>query len=228
MIPLIPSGLSASTGRGSTTTNETVEGTTSKRRVLSQEAQNKIIYDILSADQGLANLLSGAGMVGGSGGSTGSSQGLLAQDFIAKAVGEIALLTAEEISTADQTTVGKNVTKETKASGSLGTVICTELLRQGKFPQGLYNDGIPHFHSLHSNTVAGYQIWAKQVVKLMQKSERLSNFLLPIAISRYHMTTGLLPFTIWGLVTIYIGQPICYLIGACLPKENVNGDQRTA
>lgn len=219
-----PIKFGADIGSSSGSSSQDVSGTTSKKRVFSQAAQDKLIYDILSADRGLADLLSNAGMVGGSGGNTGSTQGLMAQDFISKAVGEIALLTAEEISTTDQSVQ----TGQKAKSSKVGTVICTELLRQGKFPQGLYNDGIQHFNSLHPNTVAGYQIWAKQVVKLMQKSERLSNFLLPIAISRYHMTTGLLPFTIWGLVTIYIGQPICYLIGACLPKENVNGDQRTA
>lgn len=210
-----------SSGRGSTSTDAT--GTTSKKRVLSQEAQDKIIYDILSADRGLADILSGAGFVGGSGGNTGSSQGLMAQDFIAKAVGEIALLTAEEISTTDQTS--KAVEK--KSSGGVKTVICTELNRQGKLPNDLYNRGHKHFYSLHPNTVRGYHVWAKHVVPLMQKSERLSNFLAPIAISRYHMIVGYLPFTIWGLVTIYIGQPICFLIGACLPKESTDGNERT-
>ena len=199
-------------------------GTTSKRRILSPEAQNKLIYDILSADAGIASILSGQNVVGGS---NSSSMQLMSQDFMAKALGELALVTAEEIGVTKQ----DSKTKEKKSGLSAGTVICTELHRQGKLSADLYNAGRPHFHSLHPNTVAGYQIWARKVVALMQKSERLSNWLLPIAVSRYHMTTRALPFTVWGLVTIYVGQPICFVIGSCLrlgsrlPKEISDGDK---
>lgn len=221
-----PIDLSAGIGSQSGSGTQTGSGTTTKKRVLSQEAQDKIIYDILSADRGLADILSGAGFVGGAGGSTGSTQGLMAQDFISKAVGEIALLTAEEISTTEQESTSSQKSK----SSSAKTVICTELHRQGKLSNDLYNAGTPHFQSLHPWTVRGYRSWADKVVPLMQKSERLSNFLAPIAISRYLMTTGRLRFTLWGLATIYIGQPICFLIGAVLAmfsRGESNVDQRT-
>jgi len=195
-------------------------GTTSKRRILSSEAQNKLIYDLLAADNGLASILSGQNMVGAS---NSSSQTLMAQDFMTKALGELALVTAEEVGTT--TGESKKVDKKSGIKGKIPTVICTELYDQGKLSAELYTAGHDHFLSLHPNTVAGYQIWARKVVKLMQKSERLSNWLLPIVVSRYLMTTGLLPVTFWGLATIYIGQPICFVIGSCLPKEVSNGNE---
>ncbi len=212
-------------GSGSNSQSGTTEisGTTTKKRVLSQEAQDKIIYDILSADRGLADLVSGAGMVGGS---SSTSTGLMAQDFIAKAVGEIALLTAEEISTTDSTQETNASSKQ--KSSKVGTVICTELARQGKLDAALYAEGHAHFQSLHPNTVRGYQCWANKVVPLMQKSEWLSKLLAPIATGRYLMTTGRVNYTFWGVVTIYIGQPVCFVIGSLLPKEASNGNKCAA
>ena len=196
------------------TQSSSSSGSTSKQRILSPEAQNKLIYDMLAADNGLASILSGQNIVGAS---NSSSQQLMAQDFMAKALGELALVTAEEI--------GSSSEQKKQKTKKVNTVICTELYEQGKLSADLYNSGHDHFLSLHPNTVAGYQIWARKVVKLMQKSERLSNWLLPIVVSRYLMTTGLLPVTFWGLATIYIGQPICFVIGSCLPKEVSNGNE---
>lgn len=199
-------------------------GYTSKKRILSQEAQDKLIYDILSADQGLAQLVSGDGIVGGYG---SSSKTLMAQDFITKALGELALVTAEEYTGTG--TTSKKVNK--KIGGSItgkASVICTELARQGKLERALYEAGHSHFASLSSYTVRGYHYWANAVVPLMQKSPRLSNLLAPIATGRYLMTTGRKKLTFWGAITIYIGQPICYLIGRTLVKEIPDGHPQSA
>jgi len=214
-------GGSASIG----TQSSSGSGSSSKRRVLSPEAQNKLLYDILSADAGIANILSGQNIVGAS---NSSSQQLMSQDFMAKALGELALVTAEEIGTSQEQKKAKE--KKAGLSGVLPTVICTELYHQGKLAPDLYTSGHAHFLSLHPNTVAGYQIWARKVVPIMRRSERLSNWLRPIVVSRYLMTTGRKPVTFWGLATIYIGQPICFVIGSCLRamsywKEQTHGDE---
>jgi len=55
----------------------------------------------------------------------------------------------------------------------------------------------------------------------MERSPVLSNLLLPVAVSRYKMiTTG--KFHFLGALTLYIGQPICFLIGAALSLGDSN------
>lgn len=178
---------------------------------LSPEGYNKIIKDILASDAGLAALATGENLSGGYGSSVKAQ---LAQDLVLNIAGEMAKLTAP--------TVKESKTK--KAGASLGSVICTELHRQGKLSSALYKLGHSHFLSLHPNTVIGYHSWAEKVVPLMQKSRALSKFLAPIVTARYRMIV-LGEFSFLGAATIYLGQPICFVIGSILvaAKEN-HGD----
>lgn len=182
---------------------------------LSPEGYNKIIQDILASDTGLAALATGENL---SGGYASSVKAQLAQDLVLNIAGEMAKLTAPSVEST------KKVAK--KSGGGMKSVICTELARQGKLPQALYLLGHSHFLSLHPQTVAGYRVWADKVVPLMQKSRDLSNFLAPIALARYKMIVQG-EFSILGAATIYLGQPICFVIGGFLSKETqgiLNGD----
>jgi hypothetical protein len=199
-----------------TSSTTTSSGTSTAKLDLSQEGYDKIIKDILSSDAGLAALATGENLSGGYGSSVKAQ---LAQDLVLNIAGEMAKLTAPTT----QTNQSKSKTKK-KLS-----VICTELARQGKLPQALYLLGHSHFLSLRPQTVAGYRVWADKVVPLMRKSKRLSNFLAPIAISRYRMIV-LQEFSLIGAATIYLGQPLCFVIGGFLSKEtqeNLNGDLST-
>lgn len=201
----------------STTTTGSASGTQTQKLDLSQEGYNKIIKDILSSDAGLAALATGENLSGGYGSSVKAQ---LAQDLVLNIAGEMAKLTAPSVATTES---------KSKSKTKKGTVICTELERQGLLDPDLYDAGIKHFLSLPDETVAGYRIWAEKVVPLMQKSPALSRFLLPIAVSRYQMVVHN-NFGILGAITIYIGQPICFLIGtyilnsASYAKGKDNGD----
>ncbi len=195
-------------------------GSTVRQLDLSAAAYDKIIKDLLSSDAGLASLATGENLSGGYGSSVKAQ---LAQDLVLNIAGEMAKLTAPSI---EKT---KTVGKKTSAGGKAITVICTELARQGKLPPALYSLGHTHFLTLHPQTVAGYRVWADKVVPMMRKSKRLSNFLAPIAIARYRMIV-LQEFSLIGAATIYLGQPICFVIGGFLSKEtqeNLNGDLST-
>lgn len=172
------------------------------RRILSPEAQQQIIYQALAADQGLAQLLSGQNL---SGGNSSSSATLQAQDFMTKVISELAAVTSEV----------KESQASTGSSKKKASVICTELARQGKLPQELYSAGHAHFDQIQDLTKRGYWSWATRVVPLMQRSDRLSRFLAPIVLARYKMITGQ-GWNLLGALTIYLGQPICFLIGAIL------------
>ena len=181
---------------------------------LSPEGYNKIIKDILSSDAGLASLATGENLSGGYGASVKAQ---LAQDLVLNIAGEMAKLTAPTVKTE----------KKKSAGGKLGSVICTELHRQGRLPVALYELGYSHFSSLHPNTVLGYRSWAEKIVPLMRKSKGLSKFLAPIAVARYRMIV-LQEFSFIGAATIYFVQPICFIIGSILvaAKEN-HGDLST-
>jgi hypothetical protein len=91
-------------------------------------------------------------------------------------------------------------------------VICTELVRQGLLSEELYVGGFDHFSSLPNQTVRGYQVWARRVVPLMRKHRWLALALTPIARGRYEFIVSK-KLTFWGPITVYIGQPICHIIG---------------
>jgi hypothetical protein len=211
-------GTVASLLPSSQTTTASASGTTTSKLDLSQAGYDKIIKDILSSDAGLASLATGENLSGGYGSSVKAQ---LAQDLVLNIAGEMSKLTAPTTQTTQQQSNSKTKKKM--------SVICTELARQGKLPPALYSLGHTHFLKLHPQTVAGYRVWADKVVPLMQKSKRLSNFLAPIAIARYRMVV-LQEFSILGTATIYLGQPICFVIGGFLSKEtqeNLNGDLST-
>lgn len=195
----------------------------SKKKVLSDEAIKKLIYDAMSSDQGLASLASGENL---SGGFKSSSKGLLAQDFMTKLIGELANVTAETVETkeADPSSAGGAAVRNGNSFSDLGTVICGELVNQGKLSEIHYRAGADHVTAMNETVRTGYLIWARPVVKLMQRSPRLSNFLAPIARSRYRVILGISKFEILGSSTIYIGHPICWLIGKVVQLvENFNG-----
>ena len=175
---------------------------------LSPEGFNQIVTDILKSDQGLAALATGENLSGGYGSSVKAQ---LAQDLVLNIAGEMAKLTAPTIETG----------KSSKKSAGAKTVICTELERQGLLDTELYQAGHQHFLSLPEETVAGYRIWANKVVPLMQKYPSLARAIAPIAQARYEFIV-LNKFSLIGAATVYIAQPVCYLIGCVIGTSNGN------
>lgn len=196
-------------GVDNTSTKQTVSGTQTTQTILGQDAVDKIVADVLGGDIGLSALASGENVSGLSGTSVKS---MLASDLVSKIVGEVAKLQATTITTTDQ----RQDTSQNKKSGGLKTVICTELVRQGKLDSELYAAGESHFLSVSPITVRGYRVWANKVVPLMQQSERLSAALTPIVRARYLHVTGR-KHNILGWTTVWVCQPICYLIGLFVP-----------
>lgn len=212
--------------KNNSSTNATATGTTTatgtktSQKVLTQEAINKLIYDALSADAGIASLATGENLSGGYGNTT---KALLAQDFMVKLIGELANVTAPTVTTeAANKTEDVTKTESTQSSSKKRpTVICTELHEQGKLSGDLYGHtkAFAHFDALSEDTIRGYHAWAIPVVGWMKKSPMLCSILTPIVQARYRMiTTG--EFNLIGAATIYIGQPICTLIGKLTAGDN--------
>ena len=196
----------------STSTAQTQSGTKVSQRKFDQSAIDKLIYDALSSDAGLASLASGENL---SGGFNSSSKTLQTQDFLTKLIGELAIASAPltEETTTSQASSGKK-----KA-----TVICTELARQGLLDPDLYEAGGPPSRQVSFITWSGYICWAEKVVPVMQRSARLSRALLPIVQSRYLYLTGAPGVHTLGRLSVYIGHPVCWILGAILTRGGKNG-----
>lgn len=212
-------------GGNTSQSKQNVDATTSKKKNISQEGIDKLIYDVLSAENGLAQLVSGEGLAGGN---SSSSKTLMAQDFTTKIIGELANITAEETTKVDATTRNRNTEAGSKvgSSASLGSmsnsVICTELIRQELLDKSLHQATHQHWLTIPEYTKQGYWLWAVHVVPLMQRSPKLSAALSVVATARCEMiVTG--KFNLPGAVTLYIGQPLCNLLGraiSCVRKSN--------
>jgi hypothetical protein len=193
----------AEVGQGKTN----IEGTVTKQRIFDQAAIDKLIYDVLASDRGLASLASGENL---SGGFNSSTKTLQTQDFLTKLIGELAIASAPEVTQEDKTT------RVQEKKSKTGTVICTELARQGYLAPKLYEAGGPASKQVSYTTWVGYHCWAVGVVTRMEKSARLCAALAPIVTSRYRYLTGESGVHILGRLSVWLGHPICYLIGAVI------------
>jgi hypothetical protein len=188
-----------------TTTTAGQSGTSTKQRVFDQAAIDKLIYDVLASDRGLASLASGESL---SGGFNSSTKTLQTQDFLTKLIGELAVASAPEVTETEQ--------QSTQTSKKKASVICTELARQGYLSTELYEAGGPPSQQVSRTTWIGYHSWATRVVTQMEKSSSLCKFLAPIVTSRYRYLVGVPGLHILGRLSVWIGHPVCYLIGTVI------------
>lgn len=192
-------------------------GTRTTKLNIDQAGLDKIIQDIMGSEQGLAALVQGQNTAGLYGSSTNT---LMAQRFVTDIAGELAKLTAEQVT--NDTSYEKTIDKkaEQKGGGKIGTVVCTELVRQGLLSEELYAAGHEYFLSLSPQTVRGYRVWANKLVPVMGRSKLLCKLLLPLAEARYLQITGRKK-SILGWLMSSVAEPICYMIGFFVPA----GDQ---
>lgn len=99
-----------------------------------------------------------------------------------------------------------------------GSVICTELLRQGKIPYAIYlHDAAYGEFVLPRQVVKGYQLWARPTAKLMRKSRLLTALLTPIgrawAYEMAYLRGGYHKSTFVGRFLLKFGVPVCRVIG---------------
>lgn len=182
------------------------------KKNLSQEAVNKLIYDVMSSDMGLASLASGENLAGGS---NSSSKGLLAQDLMTKIIGELATVTAETEETSGDVKTSKEGRFLNKTGDNFNTVICTELRRQGLLSQRLYESVGAPWKQVSYFTWRGYHFWANPIARKMRTSPLLTAFFEPIVVSRYKLLSGDPDFHFLGRLT-KLGEPLCWVMGFIL------------
>jgi len=105
-------------------------------------------------------------------------------------------------------------------SGGDGTVICTELARQGLIPQEWFEADAAtgkEFEANDPDVITGYHCWAIPVAKLMSKSKIATRIASLMAIpwaKEMYIRQGNNGFgTLRGKIAVHVGVPICRLIG---------------
>lgn len=106
-----------------------------------------------------------------------------------------------------------------------GTIICTELHRGGEISRRDWLNS--HHHAQRDLTpehVAGYQFWARHVVRRLQrgKGRRFWTMLARHRCADVAWRLGEGKFDAFGRLLNLVGEPVCYLIGCFLRKEARN------
>jgi hypothetical protein len=196
-------------------TDTNVDGIQTTKKNISQEAVDKIMYDILSSTEGLSSLATGEA---GSGGFNSSSRGLLTQDLSVKLAGEIANLTAETVTGTYQKT---EVDNQTPLAKGIGTIICTHMMNRGFLSRRDWARGHAWNSKLSDKTLIGYQFWSEGIVAHMEKNPGglMERFWKPIVRGRYEMIVHK-RFNLLGASTIYLMEPFSFFVGLMIGVED--------
>lgn len=103
-----------------------------------------------------------------------------------------------------------------------GSVVCTELLSQGKMSFALYKADIDYARChLSPITLRGYRFWAVPFVKKMRSSPILSKGAAWFAL---HRAASLLEFNWKGSLIRFIFEPVCFLLGFFVKERDWKGE----
>jgi hypothetical protein len=108
---------------------------------------------------------------------------------------------------------------------SSGTVICTELHRQGLIPTDFYHAEAKYGYSLPIEIMDGYRVWAMPLVRLMKKSGIFTGivhfFAQPVLNEMAHRADKAYKTSFKGSVMLSMALPVCLVIGRIKSARNV-------
>lgn len=105
---------------------------------------------------------------------------------------------------------GSTVVGKTSGDKS-GTVLCTELRKQGLMDWETYRADVLYGESLPPEVIHGYHRWGKPVASLMRRSPRLTRFLAPVILLWAKQIKGERSFA--GRLMLKLGVPLCGALG---------------
>lgn len=109
-----------------------------------------------------------------------------------------------------------------QATGVFGTVICTELYRQGLMTHETYLKDITFGMKLEKSdpaVIAGYRFLAAPVVRLMKKSKFFTRIIAVPALAWADQMAGEENFA--GRAIMFLGIPLCRFVGELLTPKQV-------
>lgn len=103
------------------------------------------------------------------------------------------------------------------SGGYGGTVICTELLRQGYISPDFYKAEASYGNTLSIETMNGYRAWAMPIVRWMRKSPTVSGLVRiiasPVLHEMAHRADKAYKTSFIGSVVLSMALPVCSFIG---------------
>ncbi len=131
--------------------------------------------------------------------------------------------TGSELSSGTMSNQRRSDNINTAAQG--GTVICTQLFNDGHISQDIYRaDQLYVDKHFSEYTINGYRFWAVPVVYLMRKNKyiySLGKFFgmrwCKHCASHYSLDSSLKRSTLIEIL-MYIGVPVCFILGSILPE----------
>jgi hypothetical protein len=121
-----------------------------------------------------------------------------------------------------------NMPKAPETSGFMGTVICTELYKQGYLNDDIFLKDIAygiHLRRTNPNVYYGYRVWAGYVVEAMKKSQLVTKLVAKLAVPWAQNMSG--EYNKLGCFISFVGEPICGLIGLFTKKLGVAYARKT-
>lgn len=112
-----------------------------------------------------------------------------------------------------------NMPTAPQASGMFGTVICTELYKQGYYTNEILMHDIAYgawIRQYKPEVYIGYRLWADYVVAGMQKSKLFTKLVAMIAVPWAKNMAG--EYNLVGHITSLVGESICGILGKLSTK----------
>lgn len=112
-----------------------------------------------------------------------------------------------------------NMPTAPQAGGMFGTVICTELYKQGYYTNEIYMHDIAYgvwIRHYKPEVYIGYRLWADYVVAGMQKSNLFTKLVAMIAVPWAKNMAG--EYNLVGQITSLVGESICGVLGKLSTK----------
>lgn len=117
--------------------------------------------------------------------------------------------------------MGKDIQAPASPSNGFGTVICTELYRQGLMDEATYKldaDYGKFMRSEYPDIYYGYRFLADPVVVLMKKSLLFTWAVSILALPWARNMAGNKNFL--GAAVTFVGEPICFIVGKFLRRKS--------
>lgn len=141
---------------------------------------------------------------------------------IASAATGLGAQTGAAVGSAGSTTTGatnQNTSQSAniqKIGGSTGTVICTQLFKDGHITWNEYLEDCNYVDARYSEaTKNGYRFWAVPFVLAMRRNSTIYNLGKFLGLAWSRKCTGNSP--LWLSAVAAIGVPICFIIGSIIP-----------
>lgn len=118
---------------------------------------------------------------------------------------------------------GKDFQAPAQNSNGFGTVICTELYRQGYYSDAIYQEDVTYGSQMkleNPEVYWGYRYLADPIVARMKTSKRFTKAVAFFAVPWAKNMAG--EHNLFGALVSFFGEPLCFVVGKIIGGRNEN------